>query len=39
MAGLEFRSAVVDNLIPVTEDYADSNIEAAKKSPPAGIDI
>lgn len=39
MAGLEFRSAVVDHLIPVTEDYAGGNSESAGRSPSAGIDI
>jgi hypothetical protein len=39
MAGLDFRSAVVDNLIPEAESYAGTSSESAGRSPSTGIDI
>ncbi len=39
MAGLEFRSAVVDNLIPDAESYAGTDSEPSGRSPATGIDI
>ncbi len=39
VAGLEFRSAVVDHLIPIEQNFAGPANEFAGKPPAAGIDI